>query len=74
MHSMFGAVRLYVETVHLRDGDPAPAEDGPLPPGREGAWAIWAQEGQSRDPVVPSLPLLRVIGTVHLRTARRLRP
>jgi hypothetical protein len=72
MHSLFGAVRIYVETLSRSDGDLPLSDDGPLPSSREGDWALWARKGEIGDPLYPRMPLSRVIGAVHVAAGPRL--
>ncbi len=74
MHSLFGAMRLYVVSVHRIERDLPPPDDGFLPPIGEGAWALWARMGEGRGLVDPLPPVSRVAGAVHIAAARRLRP
>jgi hypothetical protein len=65
--SFFGAVRLYVVSADCTQRHLAPSDDGSLPPSRDGAWALWARMGDSRDEIDPLPPVSRVEpGPVHI--------
>jgi len=58
--SLFGAARLYVVSADLIERDLAPPDAGPVRPRRDGAWALWARQGESGGEVGPRPPMSRV--------------
>jgi hypothetical protein len=58
--SFFGAMRLYVVSATLIERDLAPAGGAPLPPVVDGAWALWASNGNSGRPTDPPHLVSRV--------------
>ena len=58
--SLFGAARLYLVSAERIERDLAPYDDGSMPPPRDGAWALWARQGESGGEVGPRPPMSRV--------------
>ena len=69
MHGLFGAVRLYVVAAATVESHPAHEDDDALIPIRDGAWALWAGRGESRDPIDPLPSSSRVSGVVDIAAA-----
>jgi hypothetical protein len=58
--SLFGAARLYVAGADPIERDLAPSDVGSGPLHRDGAWALWAQAGDSRREKDPPPKMSRV--------------
>ena len=69
--SLFGAARLYVVSADLIERDLASPDAGAARPRRDGAWALWARQGESGREVDPRPPVSRVEpGPVHIAYGR----
>jgi hypothetical protein len=65
--SFFGAMRLYVVSATLIERDLGPSGGAALPPVVDGAWALWASNGNSGRPTDPPHLVSRVKpGKVHI--------
>jgi hypothetical protein len=69
--SLFGAVRLYVESADRTVRDVALSDGDYVLPLRDGAWALWAKLGDRTREVQSLPPMWRVEpGPVHIARSR----